>query len=302
MPIRGWRALRADAALLAVAAIWGFTFVMVKLAVAALPPFNFLALRFWLAFAVLLTIFPRRTLAALPRALGPGFLIGAFLFGGYTFQTYGLMLTSASKAGFITGLAVVLVPCISALLFRRWPAWPVMAGVVAATAGLALLTLEGTLLPGSGDLLVLVGACFYALHIVTVGRFAPRFDPLALATLQLGGVALLSTLAALATEGWRPVPPGVWPAIILTGVFASALAMAVQNWAQRDTTAAHTAIIFASEPVFAALGGYLLAGEVLAARGWVGGALVILGTAVAELPAGVPSARVALRQLRPDGG
>jgi drug/metabolite transporter (DMT)-like permease len=302
---RAYRALRADAALLGVSCIWGFTFVTVKLAVEALPPFNFLAVRFWVALAVMVALCYRRVRDSLPQALGPGLLIGLFLFGGYAFQTFGLRLTTASKAGFITGLSVVLVPCLGSLLFRQAPSRPVLAGVVSATAGLALLTLEGSLLPGRGDALVLMGSLFFALHIVAVGKFAPRFDPLALATLQLGATAALSTLSGLAFEGLRPVPTVVWPAIVLTGVFASALAMAVQNWAQRETTAAHTALIFATEPVFAAAGGYLLAGEILAPRGWLGGLLVVLGTAVAEAPRLRRSGRVVLGsrpgQLGPGG-
>ncbi len=284
MTRRTVRAVRADAALLAVSLIWGFTFVTVKLAVEDLPALHFLSVRFWVAFAAMLLLFPRRIRAAFPSTLVPGCWIGFFLFGGFVLQTFGLGLTTASKAGFITGLSVVLVPLISAVILRQHPARMVLAGVLVAVVGLGMLTLAGRLAPNLGDLLVLGGAVFFALHIIAVGRYAPGHDPMALAALQLGTVAVLSTLSAAAAGGWIPIPRAVWPAILFTGLLASALAMAVQNWAQRDTTATHTALIFATEPVFAAVGGYLLAGEILGVRGWLGGALIVLGTVLAELP------------------
>ncbi|HCC33391.1 MAG TPA: hypothetical protein DEQ28_05740 [Clostridiales bacterium] len=296
------RAIRADAALLVVSLIWGFTFVTVKLAIEEFPALNFLAVRFWVASAAMLILFRRRIWTALPRTLVPGCLIGVFLFGGFVLQTFGLGLTSASKAGFITGLSVVLVPLISGTILRQRLSRMVLAGVLAATFGLGLLTLEGTLAPNRGDLLVLGGAVFFALHIISVGRYAPGHDPMALAALQLGTVAILSTLSAAATGGWVPIPRTVWPAILLTGILASALAMAVQNWAQRDTTATHTALIFATEPVFAALGGYLLAGETLGVRAWLGGALIILGNVLAELPEFRRPARTGLGQNDAVGG
>jgi drug/metabolite transporter (DMT)-like permease len=283
-----------------VSLIWGFTFVTVKLAIEDVPALNFLSVRFWVASAAMLTLFWRRVWAALPGTLLPGFMIGVFLFGGFVLQTFGLGLTSASKAGFITGLSVVLVPLISGLILRQPLARMVAMGVLAATVGLALLALEGTLAPNRGDLLVLGGAFFFALHIIAVGRYAPGHDPMALATLQLVTVAVLSSLAAAAGEGWVPIPGETWPAILLTGLLASALAMAVQNWAQRATTATHTALIFATEPVFAALGGYLLAGEILGVRSWLGGTLIILGNLLAELPEFPRAARTGLRQVDAD--
>lgn len=275
---------QADVWLLLVALIWGSTFVLVKSAVAQYPVYAFLCLRFTLATGVLLALFGRRLPRLSPWMLLAGAAIGLFLFGGYAFQTVGLQYTSASKAGFITGLSVVFVPVLSTVLLRRMPERQALLGVVLATAGLALLTLGRDLRPAQGDLLVLGCAFCYALHIVAVSRFAPQTDALALTVVQVAVVALLSGLASLAAGKWpAPIPAPIFLAATFTGVLATALAFAVQNAVQARTTATHTALIFTTEPVFAALFGFALAGERLTAWGWVGCGLILLGMLLAEL-------------------
>jgi drug/metabolite transporter (DMT)-like permease len=269
---------------LLVTLIWGSTFVWVKQSVAHFPVFAFLSLRFSLATVVLGVLLGRHLRALSPRMIGAGLLIGLFLFGGYAFQTIGLRLTTASKAGFITGLSVVLVPIFFALWFRRAPAWQALAGVACSTIGLGLLTLGRNLAPAPGDLLVLGCTFCFALHILAVSLFAPRTDALALTIVQVATVALLSGIATLTTEaGLWPVPADVFGAAAFTGVLATALAFAVQNSVQVFTTPIHTALIFGSEPVFAGLSGYLLAGERLTRAGQVGCMLILLGMLVAEL-------------------
>lgn len=281
LAIHQWQ---ADVLLLTVALIWGSTFVLVRQTVSNFPVYTFLALRFSLAVAVLSVLFGRRLRALHPRMLGAGIVIGLFLFGGYALQTIGLQYTSASKAGFITGLSVVIVPCLSALLLKRLPEHQVLLGVVLATIGLALLTLERNLTPSQGDLIVLGCAICFALHITAVSLFAPQTDALALTLVQVAVVAILSGLAALATASWRwPVTGDVFYAAAFTGVLATAVAFAIQNKVQAWTSATHTALIFASEPVFAALFGYFLAGERLTQTGLLGCGLILLGMVLAEL-------------------
>lgn len=275
---------QADALLLVVALIWGSTFVLVKQTVLNFPVYAFLSLRFGLAAIMLFLLFGRRLHGLHPRMLGAGIAIGLFLFGGYAFQTIGLQYTSASKAGFITGLSVVIVPCLSALVLKRAPARQAWLGVILATAGLALLTLERDLVPSRGDLIVLGCAFCFALHITAVSLFAPQTDALALTFVQITAVAVLSGLTMLVTANWRwPVPSEVFYAAVFTGVLATALAFAIQNNVQTWTSATHTALIFATEPVFAALFGYLLAGERLTTPGIMGCGLILLGMIVAEL-------------------
>jgi len=275
---------QADALLLLVALVWGSTFVLVKQSVARFPVYAFLCLRFALAAGALLLLFGKRLRVLTRRALYAGLGIGAFLFGGYAFQTVGLRYTTASKAAFITGLSVVLVPIFSALLLKRAPGRRAIVGVALSTIGLALLTLEHDLLPARGDLIVLGCAFCFALHIIAVSRFASHTDAMALTTLQLTVVALLSAAASLATEScpW-PVRGDVLWAIIFTAVLATALAFAIQNGVQAFTTPTHTALIFAAEPVFAAIFGYFFASERLTQPGLVGCALILVGILLAEL-------------------
>jgi drug/metabolite transporter (DMT)-like permease len=278
------RQLQADLALLAVTVIWGSTFVITKNALAQVAPFTFLAVRFGLATLIVGAIFAPRLVAAPRRELAAGTLVGAFLFAGYAFQTVGLQYTTAAKSGFITGLAVVIVPFAALLVLRQRPGRGAMAGVLLATAGLALLTLRGDLTLAYGDLITLGCAFAFALQIVFVGRFAPRSAAVNLTAAQLATVAVASVACALAAE--QPtlyLPAEVWAAAVFLALAGTAFALIVQSMAQRFTSATHTALIFAAEPVFALLFAVLLAGERLGARELLGCALMLAGMLVAEL-------------------
>jgi len=280
------RQILADLLLLGVSAIWGGTFVMVKDAVSGYPVLHFLTIRFTLASVALLLFSARRIRTLRWRDVGAGALIGLFLFGGYALQTLGLQYTSASKAGLITGLSVVMVPILSGALTHRKPGAGPVLGVILATVGLAMLTLEPSdgLAIETGDLILFGCALGFALHIVTVSIFAPRVDALALAWVQVTVVAILSAVVALANgTPWALPTSQVWFSAGFTGVLATALAFALQNIMQQFTTPTHTALIFAAEPVFAAVFGVLLAGEALLPRGIAGGILIVLGTVSGEI-------------------
>jgi len=278
------RQVKADLALLLMTLIWGSTFVMVKDAVESYPVFPFLAIRFTMATLVLLLFGFRRLGSLTFRKVLACILVGLLLFAGYSLQTIGLRFTSASKAGFITGLSVVLVPILAVLFFKHRLSASTLLGVLLATAGLAALTLDERLRINIGDLIVLGCALAYALHILSIGVFAPRIDPVALSIIQLATVAVASCLAALITgTGW-PMPTGqVWFAAGFTGLLATALAFYVQSAAQRFTTPTHTALIFVAEPVFAAVFGVILAGDVLTARILAGGLLIVMGMLISEI-------------------
>ena len=298
------RQLTADAALLLVTLIWGSTFVMVKNAVASFPVFSFLALRFAFAALALLPFVVlrrgnarakcRRARASPPpsplllRAAAP-VLLGVALFAGYAFQTAGLHLTTPAKAGFITGLSVVIVPLFAALILRQPPARNVWLGVGLAVVGLAFLTLQPGLQVAPGDLLVLACAFAFAAHILLTGYFAPRYDPLSLTLGSIITVAILSGAAALIFD--RPLDPAaLTPSVLFaaafTGVLATSVAFGLQTSAQRFTTATHTALIFAAEPVFAGLFSFLLIGEVLGLKQVLGCLLILAGMVVAEMRRG----------------
>ena len=269
-------------ALVAVAAVWGVTFPVVKEAVQRVPPFEFLALRFILAAVVMTAvILPRR--AESRGALGPGSIAGLALFAGYAFQTVGLQYTRASNAGFVTGLFVVFAPIFSALFLSRRPGAGPLLGVVLATAGLALLSLTNDLDVRRGDVIVLFAAVSFAIQIVLLARFAPRFSPAALTAAQMWVAAVLSGVWTLMAEDLRAPDAYVWMAVVVCGLFASAAAFFIQTAAQRHIGPTRTAVILVSEPAFAGLFGVILLDESLTARGWLGAALILAGMLVAEL-------------------
>ncbi len=277
-------------ALLVVTAVWGVTFVQVKDAVEVYPLFAFLTVRFAIASATLAVPGARRLRSLGRRGLAAGILLGALLAAGYALQTAGLERTTASSAGFVTGLYVVIVPLVALLLFRERIGRPVWVGVALATAGFAMLSGISTGSP-VGDLLVLGCAIAFGFQIPLTGRFAPRYDPLALTLVQM--LVAFAGFAAIAVAlGDVQVPRGrtVWAALLVTGIFASALAYLIQTWAQRSISAARTALIYAMEPVFAGFFGYLLAGDRLGALGWAGCGVILAGIVVSE-----PAAAAALR-------
>ncbi len=308
------RRLVADSALLFVAFIWGLTFVMVQDAVRAYPVFAFLATRFLFALLGLLPIIvwrrkdlrPTAHESRLSRQVAASVLTGAFLFAGYSFQTAGLLYTTPAKAAFITGLGVTIVPLLSIAFGLERLSLPVLAGVVLAVVGLGFLTLSGSQVGGGlnlGDLLVLGCAISFAAQIFAVGRFAPRMNPLLFTTGQLATVMALAGMASLLFERGAPWPPAGQPlfAALFTGLLATALAFGVQTAAQRFTTATHTALIFATEPVFGALGSYLLIQEVLTPAQLLGSALILSGMLAAEMGQGFLSWGRRLRTANTNG-
>jgi drug/metabolite transporter (DMT)-like permease len=308
---RGVGAYRWELAMVAVTAVWGSTFVLVRDAVAQVPPFTFIAYRFLAAALLLAAIRPRLALGGPAaggapglggRGLGPlaaGAVIGVALFAGYGFQTVGLQYTTASNAGFITGLSVVLTPLLGALLLRQAPGrWPVTGACVAAV-GLALLSLQ-RLEVRRGDALVFACAVAFATHILLLGRYAPRLSTYRLAVVQLATAGLLALVwAGLAGDLAVPASAQVWVALAITSVAASAGAFLIQTRAQREVSPTRTAVIFTMEPVFAGLFGFLLAGERLSGRGWLGAGLILAGMLTAELGGRLPAAP---GRLRTEGG
>jgi drug/metabolite transporter (DMT)-like permease len=274
--------VQALVALIAITAIWGVTFVQVKDAVALYPLFAFLAVRFAIATVTLAVPAAVRVRSLGRNGVASGALLGLLLAAGYVLQTAGLQRTTVSSTGFVTGMYVVLTPLIALLLFRSRIGLMAWGGVVLATTGLAMLSgiQAGS---ASGDLLVLAGAAVYSLQIVLMERFAPRYDALAFTLVEMLAACVGLAAVALALGDLR-VPHGwtVWGALLVTGVFASALAFLVQTWAQRRTSATRTALAFTMEPVFTALFGYTLADDRLGALGWGGCAVIMAGILLTE--------------------
>ena len=288
------RTLKSDGLLLLTAFIWGFAFVAQRVGMEHVGPFGFNGVRFALGCLVLLPLLWKSGVrtwgghaaaAGLfsPSSLGGGLLAGLVLFAGASFQQVAMVYTTAGNAGFITGLYVILVPIIGIALRQRTHTgtW---VGAALAAIGLYLLSVVDGFTISPGDLLVLIGAFFWAGHVHIIGWLSPRQDPLRIAFLQYAACALLSLLVSVAIE--RNTMGGYLSAatpILYGGLLSVGVAYTLQVVAQRTAKPAHAAIILSLEAVFAALGGWIMLGEVLTHRGLVGCVLMFCGMMTSQL-------------------
>lgn len=280
---RAFTAYGVQAALIAVAAVWGGTFVVVKDAVSHYPLYAFLALRFAIAVVAFAVVIPSSVKLMRRDTLGVGLLAGVFLTAGYVFQTWGLQGTSASKAAFITGMFVVITPALQTLVLRRIPRRTTVGGVALAVAGLWLLSGGGGGGWNVGDTRVLLCAVAYSAHMIVLGGVGSRHDVRPLTLVQLATVALVCGGISAFTEPLAlPAERSVWVALVVTGVLASAVAFAVQTYAQQFLSPSKTALILITEPAFGGIFGWF-AGERLGVGGVVGALLILSGMVVAEL-------------------
>jgi drug/metabolite transporter (DMT)-like permease len=255
--------------LLGVTAVWGWTFVVVKDAIAQYPTVPFLALRFAIALFVMALV-----VRGLPsrRTLMVGGAVGTALAAGYLLQTIGLRYISAGNAGLITGLLVVFTPLLERLTGRRVP-WFAYPAVVAALAGTVLLAGGGRVGVGLGELLLLGCALAFAVHIVLLSYWSPGLPSAPLAMVQMATAAVLFGIPA--APALRVPSPSVWFALVVTGVAASAVAFFIQTWAQQQLSASRTALILATEPAWALFFSVLLTGQRLGPPQAAGAGLVL---------------------------
>ncbi|HWO76335.1 MAG TPA: DMT family transporter [Bacillus sp. (in: firmicutes)] len=285
----------ADIWLLFVAFIWGTTFVIVQNALSFLPPFTFNALRFLLAGVIMVIpvyfLFKNRPVENKKSILLSGFIMGLFLYFGYGFQTIGLVYTTSSKAAFITGLSVVLVPLASLVLFKQKPRLMIWIACLLSVTGLYMMTMTGGSSFNYGDGLVLICAFGFAFHIIITGKFSVKLDAILLTIVQIVTVGILSLLTAFILEDWQKAfqPAYLFQfdvvlALFVTALLATALAFFIQTKVQKYTSAARVAIIFAFEPIFAALTSYVVLKESLSVSAAIGCLLIFLSMILSELP------------------
>ncbi len=276
--------IKADLSLLGVTIGWGFSFILTKNLLASLSAYNFIAIRFLIAFAISSLVFLKNMKNINRDTLKYGFLIGFILFVSFVTQTIGLLYTSVSKSAFITGFSVVLVPLISALYLKKMPEKPAAIGAIFAIIGLALLTLNDNLIFNIGDFYTIICAFGYAMHIIIVGKYTGKVDSIALGVIQIGVVGILSLIMTLIVE--TPIFPtgiDVWTNILILSIVCTCGAYIVQSTAQKFTTPTHTALIYSGEPVFAAIFAYIFVGELLSPKGIIGAFLILLGMIIAEV-------------------
>lgn len=268
-------------ALVGVTAMWGSTFFLIKDLLDRVPTLDFLAVRFAIAAALMVAIAPRALARLSAESRRHAVVLGALYGGAQVLQTAGLASTAASVSGFITGMYVVATPLFAALLLRSRITATTWGAVSLATAGLAVLTLEGFAI-GYGEAITLVAALIYALHIVGLGAWSRPSEALGMSIVQLIVIAVMCLLATAPDGVVLPATPRDWLSVLYMAAFAGALALLAQTWAQAHLAPTRCAIIMSMEPVFAALFAVLLGGEDATLRMLGGGAMVLTAMLVVE--------------------
>ena len=268
--------------LIGVTAGWGSTFFLIRDLVEHVPSADFLAVRFAIAAVVMFAVFRRQTLALSRADVLTGVALGGLYGAAQLLQTTGLEHTDASVSGFVTGTYVVLTPVFGALLLRDRIAGSTWLAVGLATAGLAVLSLQGFAI-GYGEALTLASAALYALHIIGLGRFSRAHTATGLSTVQAFVIAALCFVAAVPDGVTLPADGGQWTSLLYMALVAGAGALWAQTWAQSHLPATRAAIVMTLEPVFAAFFAVVAGGERLTARMLGGGALVLTAMYVVEL-------------------
>jgi len=269
--------------LLAVTAVWGATFVLVQDVTDEIAVFAFLFWRFGLAGLALLLLRPTCLRLLSAADWRHALYLGLFLSLGYGAQTVGLRYTSATVAGFITGMFVVFTPILAAIIYRRRISLAAWSAVILAAVGLALISLQGFSI-GFGEALVLLCAVGFAAHLVFLSEWTSTRKAYPLTIVQLLVVALVSLIFSLFEDGPTPPPsPSAWLATAFLALIATAAAYLAQSWAQAHMTSTRAAVVLTMEPVFAGVFGVLLAGDEITWRTVLGGALILVAMYLVEL-------------------
>ncbi|MEY3430442.1 MAG: hypothetical protein RLZZ79_271 [Actinomycetota bacterium] len=267
--------LLAPWALLAVAAMWGISFVWMKEILDQQDVYSFLVCRFLVAVVAMLLINPKVVRSINSKILLKGGLTGGALGLGYILQTLGLERTTPAITGFVTGLYLVFTPVIGALLLKERLPKATWGFVALATIGLGVLSISGWSI-GSGELFVLLSALLFAAHILMLSAWSKDFDAYALTLVQLSTCTIVSAIPTVITGFTPPPDRQVWGVILFTAIFATVFAFIIQTWSQARISATKVAVILTMEVVFAALFSVALGAEPLTLRILIGGSLVLI--------------------------
>lgn len=276
--------LKADLMLLLVTFFWGVSYLFMIIALKDVETFNLIALRFIIGFFASAIVFYKNIKNADKQTIKYAFFLAVFLFLVYVSVTYGVQYTTTSNAGFLAGMAVVLVPIFSTLFFKSKPENKAVISVILAIIGIGLLTLNEQLSINKGDFLCLICAVLYSFHLIYTDKFTQKVDSIALGVIQLGFVGLFSTVFMFAIESPKlPASSTSWLAVLFLSIFCTAVAFIIQTIALKDTTPVHAGLIFTLEPIFSAAIGIIFLNEVLTLQGYVGAALMLLGILIVEV-------------------
>lgn len=276
--------LKADLMLILVTFFWGSSYILTKFGLNELEPFHLSAMRFIIGFAVAsVALYPHLKSTNI-QTLKYAAVFGIILTIIFATQAFGVLYTTASNAGFLFSLTVILVPVLSILFLKEQPNSSTLLGVALAFVGVVLLTGVESLQFNIGDALCILGALLYAVHILLMGRLTKAVDSIALGIWQLGFAGVLNAILALVLEKPKlPPSTSTWMVVLFLAVFCTAVGFVAQSHAQQYTSSTHTALIFSLEPVFSAILAFLFLHEILAPRGWIGAILLLTGTLSAEL-------------------
>lgn len=262
---------------------WGLSYLFMKLLVDTISPFTIIALRFGIAFIVMLAIFYKKIIRVDAKTLKYSAIVGALLCGIFITLLYGMKDITASSAGFLTSTTVILVPILQTFLTRKWPGQKIILGVAIVSIGLALLTIGDDFTLALGSLYCLMAAFLYAVHIIVTNHYAQEGDTLQLGVYQLGFTALMATIGAFIFE--TPALPHEaihWFAILGLALICSAFGFVMQSIAQKYTTPENTGFLFSLEPIFASIFAFIFLHENMGLKGYFGASLILAGVFIAS--------------------
>lgn len=275
---------KAELLMASVSLAWSSSYLLMKVGLDGIGPFNLIALRFGIAFICMTIVFLPRFHAITKQVLVTSILMGVLLFLLFTALVYGVKYTTASMAGFLASTTVIMVPVLESIMKRRLPKRSVIFSIFFAITGLYLLIVKDTFSLDKGSVFCLLAALFYAIYIVSLGRIAKNQDMLLISIIQLGVTALLGSLLMIFFEyPALPATPIQWGAILGLGLICSAYGFVVQPIVQRYTTSEKIGLIFSLEPVFSAILSYIFLHEILGAKGYIGAALIFTGVVFSEI-------------------
>ena len=276
--------LKADLMLLLVTFFWGASILLTKVGLNYMQEYNLISLRFIIAFLLSGIVFYKHLNKIDFRTIKYAFILAAILFIVYIFATFGTKYTSVSNAGFLMSLTVIFIPVLSSIFLKQRPEKKVILGVVLTIVGIGLLTLNSQLKIGYGDILCILCALFYAVHIIITGTITKKVNSISLGVLQLGFVGLFSIIFSMFMENPKlPSTVESWFSILVLSIFCTGMAFIVQIIAQKYTSPTHTGLIFSLEPVFSAGFAFFFTGETLTVKGYLGATLILLSVVIAEL-------------------
>lgn len=276
--------LQANFLIVLVALFWGSTYFLTKMAVAELEPFNLTALRFGTAFIITALFFFKRIRKADRTVIKYSIILGVLAVIAVLSMTFGVQYTTASNAGFLISLSVVMIPLISVVVLKKKIKAKLLLSVILATIGIVCLTLNEQLTINKGDILCILCATSFAVQVLIMERIPKTADSVAIGALQLGITAVVNFILSFFLENFTvPRDLKVWGVIVILGVFCTAFCYIIQIYALKNTSAIQAGIILSLEPVFSAIFAYIFLGELLSKQGYIGAILLFISVILAGI-------------------